>query len=151
MINTDKEILDEIIDQITDIDPANKYENKLEAVYPGFKEYDKFVNKKNYLICFVVPDRKGFESNTESRLNLKNINYMVIFRWSGDVDITTSEDITDKSLSIGYDFERWFSYALNLQGIEGYQRKNLIECLPNIIYKENIIELFYRVKIEVFQ
>jgi len=151
MTNVDKDIIDKITEQIMDINTGNKFENKLEAVFPGFKEYEKFANKKNYLICFVVPDRKEFNDKTESRLNLKGINYMVIFRWSGDVDITTSEDVTAKSLSIGFDFERWFSYALDLTDITGYQRKSLIECVPNIIYKENIIELFYRIKIEVIQ
>lgn len=151
MINAEKEILDEILEQIVDINTSNGFENNLEAVYPGLKEYESYVRRKNYLICFVIPDRKGFERVTESRLNKKDINFMIIFRWSGDVDVTTSSIITEKEMSIAYDFERWFNYALNLQSVEGYQRSYLIEGSPNIFYKENAIELFYRVNIEVIQ
>lgn len=151
MINAEKEILNAITEQIIDIKITNGFENDLEAVYPGLKEYESYVKKKNYLIAFVVPDIKRFEVKSESRLNDKDINFMVIFRWSGDVDITTSAVITEKEMSIAYDFERWFNYALNLQGIQGVQRKYLIEGSPNIFYKENAIELFYRINVEVIQ
>lgn len=149
MINAEKEILDRMTAQITGINTVNGYENNLDASYPGYKEFEKFIKKKNYLIAFIVPDGTAFEIPFERRLNVKTCSFIVAFRWSGDVDITASTQITNQCLSIQYDFERWFILALDLQGVDGLQHKAIISSDPNIIYAQNIIEIFYKVNITV--
>lgn len=149
MINAEREILDKMLLQIMDINRVNGYENNLDAVYSGYKEFEKFVNRKKYLIAFIVPDGNTFDIPFENNLSIrkKETNFRISFRWAGDVDIQTSEGITNQCLSMGYDFERWFWLALNLRDVDGVQHRQIVTGDPNIIFTQNVIELYYKVKI----
>lgn len=130
-----RQIVNELNDGITAIDGVT-------GVYNGFVEYDKLKNHKNEVNVFIISRNEQFNDAYEDGIMTTDFEFIIAVRWSGDINIQTSEDFLNKQIEID---EKIKAFLISFQEnkIQGCQRCRLVSKEIYQFHQDRTLEIFY--------